>query len=307
MVSEKKKQMLNAVKKDIENYSVIGMLDMYKLPARQLQQIRTKLVGKAVIKMTKKSLIKMALEESKRQGISELDPHIGIEPALLLSNSDPFELSRLIEDSKSSAFAKEGDVAPKDINIAAGPTSLKPGPVIGELQRVKIPAGVEGDKIVIRQDVVVAKEGQIIDKNLADVLAKLGIEPVEIGLNLAAIWENGIIYKKGLLFIPKERYLEDLKVCYSNAFNLALGIDYPTKETVPLLLSKAHQNAFNLAISANILTKETAEHLLQKAYNQMLNLKEKIPETVEKESVESEKLKETENSKSEEIKNEGEN
>ncbi len=299
--------MLNAVKKDMENYSVIGMLDMYKLPARQLQQIRTKLIGKAVIKMVKKSLIKMALEESKRQGISDLDPHIGIEPALLLSNSDPFELARLIEDSKSSAFAKEGDMAPRDINISAGPTSLKPGPVIGELQRVKIPAGVEGDKIVIRQDVVVAKEGQIIDKNLADVLAKLGIEPVEIGLNLAAIWENGIIYKKGLLFIPKEKYLEDLKVCYSNAFNLALGIGYPTKETVPLLLSKAHQNAFNLAMSANILTKENAEHLLQKAYNQMLSLKEKIPETVEKESVESEKPKETESSNPEEIKNEGEN
>jgi len=266
MVSERKKLAVKKLEEELKKYPVIGILDMFKLPARQLQEIREKLRGKAVIKMVRKSSLKFAIENSKIDGLKKLEEQIKNQPALLLSEVNPFELAKIIESSKSSAPAKPGDVATKDIIVKEGPTNLKPGPVIGELQRIKIPAGVEGDKIVVKKDTVVVKEGEEITKPVADVLMKLGIEPVEISLNLLAVYDRGMIYMKDILFVPREKYENDIASAYTNAFNLALNAGIPSAETLPLLLAKAHKEAISVALEANILTKETMGSVLAKAY-----------------------------------------
>ncbi len=120
MVSERKKEEVRRLEEELKKYPVIGLLDMFKLPAKQLQEIREKLRGKAKIKMMKKSVIKIAMENVDRKGIKELEKTIQNQPALLFSETDPFELARTIESSKSSAAAKEGDIAPKDIVVKAG-------------------------------------------------------------------------------------------------------------------------------------------------------------------------------------------
>lgn len=294
MVSEKKIQTVKEVGEQLEKYQVIGMLNMFKLPAKQLYEIREKLRGEAVIRMVKKRLITLILKECKLKGLDKLEEHIQGEPAFLFSNTDPFKLARIISESKSPATAKPGDIAPKDIEIKAGLTSLSAGPVIGELQRAKIPAGVEGEKIVIKQDVVVAKEGDAIDKTLADVLAKLGVEPMEIGLNLVAVYSDGTIYGKDVLFIPKEKYLDDIMQAHARAFNLTLNIGYPTKENIGLLLSKAHQEATSLATAAGVVTKETLKPLISKAHKQASAIKEKIPKKAPEEKAKEEKPREKE-------------
>lgn len=268
MVSQKNIQTVKEVSEQLKKYPVIGILDMFKLPASQLHQIRTKLRGKAMIRMVKKRLIILALKEAGLRGGESLSELLQGEPALLLSEHDPFKLARMIAENKSEAPAKEGDIAPRDIMITAGPTSLPPGPVIGELQKAKIPAMIEGEKIHVREDTVVAREGDEIDGLLAGVLAKLGITPMEIGLNLLAVWESGTVYGKDILFIPQERYVQDLVSAHQSAFNLAYNAGYPTKDTLPLLLGKAHQEAMNLAMGADILTRETVEPLLAKAHAQ---------------------------------------
>lgn len=285
MVSEKKKQKLKEVKEDLKNYKVIGIVDMFKLPARQLYDIRNKLREEAKIKMVKKRIIKLALKECGLKNIEEIDKYVEGEPALLLSNSDPFKLARTIGTSKSKAPAKAGDVAPIDIVVHAGPTSLPLGPVIGELQRAKIPAAVEADKIVIREDTTVAMEGDTIDKGLAGILSKLGIEPMEIGLNLVAAWENGYVYGKDILFVSVEKYISDLKTASSQAFNLTYSINYYTKGNMPFFLSKAHQEAHSLAVAADILTSDTVKPLLAKAHAQaeVLEGMVKEPEPVKEE------------------------
>ncbi len=252
MVSERKKMAVEQLVKELKEYSVIGILDMFKLPAKQLQEIRDSLRGKAIIKMTKKNVIKLAIENTGITDLKKLENIIKNQPALLLSNINPFELAKIIESSKSSAPAKAGDIATKEIVIKAGPTSLKPGPVIGELQRVKLPAGVEGDKIAIKKNTVIVKDGEVITKPVADVLMKLGIEPVEISLNLLAAYDNGTIYGRDLLFIPKEKYEGDLIAAYRNALGLAMSIGLPTPETVPLMITKAYREAMYLASKVGI-------------------------------------------------------
>jgi large subunit ribosomal protein L10 len=276
MVSERKKQIVKEVGAEVDKYSVVGIVDLYKLPARQLQEIRDSLRGKAIIKMVKKRLISLILRESKKKGIQDLEQYIQGMPALLFSNEDPFKLARIISKSKSSAPAKPGDIATKDIIINAGSTNLPPGPAIGDLQKIKLPVGVEGGKIVVKQDTVVARAGDEITKELADALAKLNINPMEIGLNLLAAYEDGVIYPKNTLFVPIEEYIEKIKTAYKHAFNLSLNINYITPATLPLLLAKAHKEAFNLALKANYVTTETLKPLLAKANKEAMALSSKV-------------------------------
>lgn len=276
MVSKRKRQTVTELASDIGKYSVIGLLDMFKMPAKQLQQMRDKMKGKATIRMARKSLIKLALEKSKKPKVKEIENKIENQPALLFSEQNPFELAKVIRESKSSAPAKAGDIAPRDIMVKAGPTPLKPGPVIGELQRVKIPATVDGDKIVVKNDTVIVREGEEINKNVADILMKLKIEPIEIGLNLVCMWERGEIFGKDLLFIPTEKYVNDIKEAYRSSFNLAINSGYVTKETIPLLMSRAHRNALTLALECNVISKDTIGNLLSKAKSEMMVLSNKV-------------------------------
>lgn len=262
MVSEKKIKLVKEIGEEIGKYPVLGVIDMFKLPARQLHEIRNKLRGKAVIRMVKKRVIKIALEKSSARNMKGLEDYIQGEPALIFTEIDPFRLARIIEESKSQAPAKRGDTAPRDIVVKAGPTSLAPGPVIGELQRVKIPATVAGEKIAIKEDTVVAREGEEITKEVADVLSKLGIKPMEISLNLVAVWEKGDIYPKDVLFVPMEEYMERIKQAGLAALSLSININYFTPENISLLLSRAYQEALSLSSHANIITPETVGNLL---------------------------------------------
>lgn len=265
MVSEKNRKALHELKAKMKEYPVIGIVNMHKLPGRQLHEIRNKLREEAVICMVKKNLIIRALDEIGIEGIAGLSGHVSGEPALIMSKTNPFRLARIIEKSKSPAVAKPGDLAPQDILIKAGPTSLPPGPVIGELQRVKLPAGVQGDKISILKDTVIARKGDKIGPEVAAVLAKLGIQPMEISLNVTAAWEAGVVYASDILFVPMEEYDRRLKAAVASALNLSINAGYVTSETVPLLLAKACREADALAACAGIATPATLGAMLASA------------------------------------------
>jgi len=288
MVSEKKREEVKKLEGELKKYPVIGLLDMFKLPSKQLQEMRDKLEGKARIKMVRKSIMKRAIENVDRKGIRDLEMKIQNQPALLFSNADPFELARVIESSRSFAAAKEGDVAPKDILVKSGKTNLKAGPVIGELQRVKIPVGVEGENIAIKEDTVVVKGGETIERGMADVLMKLGVEPIEISLNLIAVWDQGVVYPKDILFIPLGKYERDVRLAYQNAFNLSLSIGFLTGETTAFLLSKAYEEAISLVGEIGLVTKETVVEVLAKGQAEMLALKERLSSETAKEKPEEE-------------------
>src|SRR3989338_1052307 len=112
-------------------------------------------------------------------------------PALLLKKENPFSLYKILKKSKSSASAKAGQIAPRDLIVPAGPTPFTPGPVISELAAVGIKAGVEGGKVAVKVDSMIAKKGETIKPAVASMLTRLSILPMEIGLNLTAVYENG--------------------------------------------------------------------------------------------------------------------
>jgi len=155
--------------------------------------MREKLRGKVDIFMTKKRLMKIAFDQAKKDknGIENLGDYFKGMPALVFTRDNPFTLFKILKENKSNAPAKGGQTAPHDIEVKAGGTSFAPGPIIGELGAFGIKTGVEGGKIAIKADKVVCKEGEVISSALAGILTRLGVNPMEVGLDLVGIYENG--------------------------------------------------------------------------------------------------------------------
>ncbi len=303
-VSEEKKKLVENLLSLIENNPLVGMVNMQNLPAKQLTRMRSKLRGKVNLLMTKKRFIRMALKNSKKKGVSELETYLKGMPALLFTDQNPFTLFKLLKKNKSTAPIKPGQEAPQDIVIPAGPTSFAPGPIIGDLGSLHIKAGVENGKVAIKQDSVAAKEGDVVSEKLAGILTRLGIEPMEIGLDLVAVYENGEILTKDVLDVDEEAYINNIKTAASESFNLAMFAGYANKDTIELLLSKAHNEAKAVSEEANIMTSDNVGELLSKAEAQASALKSRVPEAAEKKEEPKQENKEAEEKKQEEPKEE---
>jgi len=267
--------------KEVENLAeriskskVVGLVNISGIPSRQFQQMRKGLRGKAEIKVTKNSVMKRAFEKTK---LKDLGEYIQGSMGIVFTDLDPFKLNKLMKSTKTTAPAKPGSIANKDIVVPAGDTPFKPGPIIGELQRVGIKAKIEGRKIVVTEDSLVVREGEVISADLANVLTRLGIEPMEMGLEINAAYENGIIYTGDILNVDEEKTIANLKNAYQQALNLALNAKIYNSVTINLFLRKAFSDAISLAINAEIINKETIGFMLSKANMQMLSLASRIP------------------------------
>ena len=302
--TESKKVVVNDLVKLMKEYPIIGTVDMENMPTPQLQNMRAQLRDTVVIKMTKRRLILRALEEAEKtkKGIKDLEKNLKGMPALLFTKDNPFKLFKTLQKNKSTAPAKAGQTAPNDIKVTAGPTPFAPGPIIGELGALGIKAGIDNGKVAIKEDKIVAKEGETISQELAAILARLKIEPMEIGLDLTATYEDGTIFTKEVLHIDEDEFMQKIENGARWAFNLAMESGFPTPVTVERMVAKAFNEAKGLALETNILTDITALDVLAKAERQASSLSSQLDiKPVEKQ----EKPKETpEEEPKEEVKEE---
>ena len=274
-VAEYKKEIVKNLVDLIIEYPIIAIVNMENLPAPQLQNMRATLRSKCVLTMTKRRLIKLAFDQAKhkKKGLEKLESSLGGMPALIFTKENPFKLSNTLQKSKSPAPAKAGQTAPRDIMVNKGATSFAPGPIIGELAMAGIKSGVEGGKVAIKEDTVVVKAGEKIKPKVAEILTRLGVQPMEVGLDLVAVYENGTIYGRDILSIDEKEYLARLGSAARWAFNLAVFSHYPTKMTIATLIGKASNEAKAVGIEANILEKGIIEALVGKANLQAVSVK----------------------------------
>jgi large subunit ribosomal protein L10 len=270
---EWKRKEIEEIKRYADQYTLVGLVDMYGIPGTQVQQIRRNLRGTAVIRMTRNTLIKHAFEEigGDKREVSEF---VSGHSALIFTNENPFRLFRTLEKTKTKMAAKAGEVAPEDIVVEKGPTSFKPGPIVGELQQAGIPAAIEAGKVKIRETKTVVKKGAVIGAKLADVLSKLDIKPMDIGLLLQVAWYDGGIYEPAVLAIDETVVLNQITLASVQAFNLSVNATIPTRETIQPIITKAVREARGLAIEASVYEKDVIDAIIGKAYRETQALKE---------------------------------
>src|SRR3989344_4969693 len=277
MLKKEKPQEIQKLKELIDSHEVIGVLDMHKLPGRQLYQMRNNFKGKASIRMSRKNLLLKATSESNKPQLKEIIERVEGPPALIIGNDDSFKLYKMIKSSRVKSKAKVGDRVDKDIVIPKGPTNLPPGPAISTLQKVGLKSIVQQGKIAIGADKTVLKAGDVVSDDVANVFNLLGIEPMEIGLTLVACYEKGIVYSKEVLDVDPEEYLNRLSLSIQHAINLSMEIGYITDLTARIAIQKAFREARSLCIEAGVIEKEFIDEILVKAIREAKALEENIP------------------------------
>ncbi|MBI5872173.1 50S ribosomal protein L10 [archaeon] len=281
MVSQKNLKEAELLMNLIMNYPVFGIMDIEGLPSSQLQSMRKALEGKALIRVTKKRILQRAVASLKQKDerFSAVERYIKGMPALIFTKDNPFRLSKVIAKSKKPAYAKPGQISPRDIAVEPQKTNFAPGPIISELAKFGLKAAIEEGKVVIKTGAVVVKEGEIIDAKKSELLMKLGIQPIEIGLNILGLYENGNVYGKDVLEISEKDYQERLMGNYNEAFNLSVYCYYPIKENIKLLIGKTYKECAYLSRKLGekgIVTSENIKEVIAWAESQARMLKEAV-------------------------------
>jgi large subunit ribosomal protein L10 len=136
--------------------------------------------------------------------------------------------------------------------IEAGETSFSPGPMVGKLQAAGIPAAIKGGKVVINQQITLVKEGEVVSAKVADILKTMEIFPKDVGLDLKAAYEGGLIFKAKDLVINVDELVSQFSSAKALAFGLAVEVGYATPETVGPMMQRAQTKARALVAEAGI-------------------------------------------------------
>ncbi|MFZ8855805.1 MAG: 50S ribosomal protein L10 [Candidatus Nanopusillus sp.] len=283
MVSQQKILYVNELYSKLSNSKIIGVANVMDIPANSLQIMRKKLKEMNIdVKVVKKNLFIKALERindpniKKMMGIIEKNKRITVLLILPKEEINPFLLNKILEENKSYKAAKEGDILEENIIIKAGPTNLTPGPVLTELKKYNIKTKVEGGKIVVIEDTLVAKKGQKVDSGLVSLLQKFNITPIPVKIKLLLVYDGKTLYTYDILSTPLEDYIKHLRSGFKKTISLSVEISFPTKENIKILLTRACQNLVKLSLNTGIPTRDTIKELLKIANRRSIILKEKL-------------------------------
>ena len=269
-----KKDRVGQLEAILKSDGVIGIVDISGVPATNMLDMRANLRDGMTATMAKKTLIRRAWNNA---GLDEghLDELLDgvVQPMLVhTENYDAFQLNTELNKTRQGRAAKDGELAPEDITVEQGETEFAPGPIVGELGAVGIPAKIDKGKVVIQKTTTVVKAGEPIEGDLGMMLSKLGINPIEIGLILSGVIEEGTIYPADSLNLDLDAFRSDIITAMSGSFNLACNISWFASETIPTLLSKASTEAFNVAVEAGVSNEKTIPVFISRAQGRALAL-----------------------------------
>ena len=265
-VSPWKKDTVSSLTDMLSKGGTFAVIDIHGVPAGAMLGMRAGLRSSMNIQVAKKRLMKLAWEATGND-FSDLEELYAsaVQPALVQTDMNSFEVFTQLKKTEAGRAAKPGDVAPHDIIVEKMDTGMPPGPIVGELNSVGIPAKIVKGSVEIQKQVTILKEGEEFEGDLGLMLSKIGINPIVTGLRLCGTIEDGTTFKPDTLDIDYEQFESDLISFGAGAYNLACNIRWFTTQTTPTLLSKASGEALAVALEAAIVTADTLPHFIGRA------------------------------------------
>ncbi|MGA2386114.1 MAG: 50S ribosomal protein L10 [Candidatus Bathyarchaeia archaeon] len=271
-VLEEKSGEVDAIKDILKGYKSIGIASLQKVRASQLQELKKTMHGKVYLRVLKNTLMKLAIEEMNKKDLNKLVEYLEGSNVYFFTDLNPFKLALLLDRGKVKTTAKAGDTAAMDVVVPAGNTGQPPGPIISQLNSVGLPTRIESGSVWVSKDTLVVRKGEEINERLAGVLSKLNIKAVELGISMRVVFDEGLIIVGDQLKVDVDATRRSVEQSHQEAFALALGISYPSKDTIKPLLQQAHMKAVALAVAGAIPTKDTIGDLIRKANAEMTSL-----------------------------------
>ena len=259
---------VQAIERTLLERPMTALVGVRGVPASALQSMRRELRARGhPIAVAPNSAIRHAIENAsaKRPALKPLLEHVVDQTAILAAEGNPFSLYHELVRTRSPTPARGGEKAPRDILVPAGTTSFKPGPIVGELQHAGFPAAIEKGKVVLKKDTLIVHSGETISREVAGMLTRLDILPLEVGLELRAVVDGLTFYPPEMLRVDLDARRAEVVRAHLRALGLAVELGYPTPATVPLLFGRAHRRAILVAVAAGYPTPESLPPLIARA------------------------------------------
>ncbi len=258
----------------IKSGETLAVIDIHGVPADTMIGMRAGLRENMAVRVAKKRLMRLAWEQAgKDLDVLEELFEGAVQPAVVsTSEFNSFEVYSELKKTEAGRPAKPGDVAPVDIIVEKQDTGMPPGPIVGELNSVGIPAKIMGGSVHIQKQHVALKAGEVFEGDLGMLLGQIGIKPIVTGLRLCGTYEDGVVFSPSTLDIDFEQFKQDLIGMAAGGFNLACNIAWFTSQTMPTLLAKASGEALAVALEAAIVTAETLPHLIGRAQRSAMGI-----------------------------------
>ncbi|HII38766.1 TPA: 50S ribosomal protein L10 [Candidatus Micrarchaeota archaeon] len=243
---QQKQEIAKQLEQQFLDYPVVAVASIAGLKSSQYNAIKKKVRDKVVMIVARKTLLTRAMDAARPE-LKQIQAQMTDAEIIILTKLDPFKLFKTFKQNKSKTFAKPGQLAPADIIVPAGETNLAPGPVLTELKQAKIDAKIQGPKIVIGKDSTVVKKDEPISEPVTKALSKLGIQPFEVGVEVKAVYSDGLIYTADVLDVDQEYYLTTIRTAYSEATAIAIATQYFAPEFISPAIVKAELEALTIA------------------------------------------------------------
>jgi len=268
-----KARILSELENLLREYKFFLVADLVKIGSSELQAMRRMLRGIAVLKVARNRLVEKAIERVHNTKIELTGQNI-----FIFTNKNPYELYLFLQKNKILTEAQPGIVAPKDIIVNEGNTGLTPGPVLSKFSKLKVPTRIVEGSVWIAKDTVVAKKGEIISKEVVELLNLLGIKPIETTLNLKFVFDGKSLSRE--ITIDLDKIKEEIMKAHQDSLNLAIQASLPIREVMPILISKAYLDYLKIADNLVLPEKEILERNLVKAESLAKAVYEKVKDKV---------------------------
>lgn len=269
-----KAQMYRTLQEEPRRHRVVALVRMEKVRASQILPLRKKLKGDVSFVSIKDKVARKALEGvgGDVPGIGGMAAKVEGQCMFMFTDMSPFKLNVVLSKNTVMLPARAGDTASIDVVVPAKNTGIAPGPMLTVFKDAGIPTKIDQGTIWITKDTVPVKKGGVIGENLAPLLAKLDIKPVEAGISLDSALEDGVVYSADELVVDVAAVRDGLGAAHAGAMALSVEAAYPTAGNIAQILARAAQRASSLSVEAAFMTPDTGGPILQRAHSQALAL-----------------------------------
>jgi len=257
---QRKKDAMAKMEKFISDYPFLSIVDLRKVRANQISQLRKRFRDNLKFYAIKNTLAIKTISKDER--LAGLVQGIRGQALFIFSKMDPFELNILLDKNKALMSAKGGDIATNDVMIPAGNTGLPAGPILSEFKEAKVPTKIESGSIWVSSDTVVVTAGETISPKLASLLSKLNIKAIRSGLNIRTAYYKGLTLGEKDIRVDINEMEANVAALARHGLNLAYSARYPAKDVLPLLIAELANNGRSLAIAIEYPTASTIDRLI---------------------------------------------
>jgi len=236
----------------INKYNQILIVGADNVGSNHMQAIRKSLRGKAEILMGKNTMIRKAIKGQleKNPGLEVLQHWVRGNVGFVFTSADLKEVRDLVSNNKLSAGARVGSLAPTDVFLPAGNTSMDPSQT-NFMQALNISTRINKGTIEIINQVHLIKKGEKVGSSEATLLQKLDIKPFFYGLLPLKVYKDGSVFEPSVLDVTDDDIITKFSFGVRQLAALSLQIHVPTIAAVPHYFATAYKNILAVSIATD--------------------------------------------------------